>query len=194
MMSKEILNTTFKHKISNFIKKNLRNLIILIITLVLILFSYFFYKDLQRKNEIKISEDYTEASLQFKEKKVDEAKLLLENIINKGHRFYSPLALYFIIDNNLETDSLKILNFFDKILSISSINEENLNLIKIKKAIILFNLGDEDAIIKTLNPVINSDSVWRNVAIKLIANYFLSKNQKKKANEYIQLLNNKIKK
>jgi len=194
MMSKEILNTTFKHKISNFIKKNLRNLIILIITLVLILFSYFFYKDLQRKNEIKISEDYTEASLQFKEKKVDEAKLLLENIINKGHRFYSPLALYFIIDNNLETDSLKILNFFDKILSISSINEENLNLIKIKKAIILFNLGDEDAIIKTLNPVINSDSVWRNVEIKLIANYFLSKNQKKKANEYIQLLNNKIKK
>ena len=193
MMSKEILNTTFKHKISNFIKKNLRNLIILIITLVLILFSYFFYKDLQRKNEIKISEDYTEASLQFKEKKVDEAKLLLENIINKGHRFYSPLALYFIIDNNLETDSLKILNFFDKILSISSINEENLNLIKIKKAIILFNLGDEEAIIKTLNPVINSDSVWRNVAIKLIANYFLSKNQKKKANEYIQLLNNKIK-
>jgi len=194
MMSKEILNTTFKHKISNFIKKNLRNLIILIITLVLILFSYFFYKDLQRKNEIKISEDYTEASLQFKEKKVDEAKLLLENIINKGHRFYSPLALYFIIDNNLETDSLKILNFFDKILSINSIDKEDLNLIKIKKAIILFSLENEEAIIKTLNPIINSDSVWRNMAIKLISDYFVSKNQKTKANEYIELLSNKKKK
>jgi hypothetical protein len=48
--------------------------------------------------------------------------------------------------------------------------------------------------IKTLNPIINSDSVWRNIAIELISDYFLSKNQNSKANEYIQLLNNKIKK
>ena len=118
----------------------------------------------------------------------------MENIINKGHRFYSPLALYFIIDNNLETDSLKIINFFDKILSINTIDKENLNLIRIKKAIFLFNTEDEDLIIKTLNPIINSDSVWRNITIKLISDYFLSKDQKIKANEYIQLLNNKNKK
>jgi len=73
-------------------------------------------------------------------------------------------------------------------------NQENLNLIKIKKAIFLFSFGEEKLIIKTLNPIINSESVWRNVAIKLISDYFLSKNQKTKAEEYIQLLNNKIKK
>ena len=100
----------------------------------------------------------------------------------------------FIIDNNLETDSLKIINFFDKILLIKSIDEENLNLIKIKKAIFLFELGDEDTILKTLNPIINSKSVWREMAIKLISNYFLSFNQKTKANEYLQLLDGKIKK
>ena len=103
------------------------------------------------------------------------------------------MALYFIIDNNLETDSLKIINLFDNVLSINSIDEENLNLIKIKKAIFLFNLDDEEAIIKTLNPIINSESTWRIMAIKLISDYFLSKNQDEKAKEYIQLLNNKIK-
>ena len=130
------------------------------------------------------------ATIQFNEKKTNEAKVLLENIIKENHKFYSPLALYFIIDSNLEKDSFKIINFFDKILSIKSIDKENLNLIKIKKAIFLFNLNDEKAIIKTLNPIINSKSSWRNMAIKLISDYFISRDQKTKANEYIELLNN----
>ncbi len=188
-MSEEILNNSFQSKISNFIKKNFKNLIILLIFLILVLFSAFIYKDLQKKNEIKIAENYTQATIKFKENKSDEAKQLFENIIQKGHRFYSPLALYFIIDNNLEKDSFKIVSFFDRILLISSIDKENINLIKIKKTIFLFKLGEEEAIIKTLNPIINSNSVWRNMAINLISDYFLSKDQKAKAKEYLQLLN-----
>ena len=193
-MSEERSNNTFQNKIKYFLNKNLKNLVFLSILSILILFSYFFYKDIQEKKEIRLSENYTQASVQFNEKKINEAKEILEKIIEEKHKFYSPLALYFIIDNNLEKDSLKIINFFDKILSISSMNQENLNLIKIKKAIFLFSFGEEKLIIKTLNPIINSESVWRNVAIKLISDYFLSKNQKTKAEEYIQLLNNKIKK
>ena len=121
-------------------------------------------------------------------------KILLENIINTGHKFYSPLALYFIIDNNLESETLKIIKLFDEILNINSIDKENLNLIKIKKAIYLFSLDDEETIIKTLNPIVNSDSIWRNMAIKLISDYFLSKNQVSKAKEYIQLLGSKTSK
>ena len=120
--------------------------------------------------------------------------MLLESVIDKSHKFYSPLALYFIIDNNLELDSSKVIILFDKILNISSIDKENINLIKIKKAIFLFNTGNEELILKTLNPVINSNSVWRDSATRMMSDYFLSKNQKTKANEYLQLLNNKIKK
>ena len=67
-------------------------------------------------------------------------------------------------------------------------------MLAIKKAIFLFSIGDDELIVKTLNPVINSDSVWKNMAIKLISDYFISKNKKLKANEYIQLLNKKLKK
>ena len=193
-MSEEILNTGLQNKVTNFIKKNVKNLIIMLIFLLVILFSYFFYKDFQEKNNLKLAEDYTQATIQFKEKKIVETKQLLENIINKSHKFYSPLALYFIIDNNIELDSLKIISYYNKILSIKTIDEENLNLIKIKKAIFLFSLEDEELIIKTLNPIINSKSVWRDMAIILISDYFISKDQKVKANEYIQLLNRNIKK
>ena len=193
-MSEAILKNNFIKIIFNQIKNNLKKLISLFSILIILLFIYLFYISLQKKNTIKLAEQYTEATVQFKQKKISESKLLLESIIDKDHKFYSPLALYFIIDNNLENESLKIINFFDKILKIKSIDKENLDLIKIKKAIFLFSSGDEESIIKTINPIINSDSVWRSMAIKLISDYFLSKNQKTKANEYIQLLSNKINK
>tara|TARA_B110000971_G_scaffold102542_1_gene105431 strand:- start:618 stop:1199 length:582 start_codon:yes stop_codon:yes gene_type:complete len=188
-MSKEALKKNIQNKISDYIKYNFKKIIVLLILLIVFLLTYIFYINLKKESEIKLSEKYTQASIQFKQNNINESKLLLENVIDKGHKFYSPLALYFVIDNNLETDPLKIISLFDKILKISSIDKENLNLIKIKKAIFLFNVNDEELIIKTLNPVINSKSVWRNLAIKLISNYFLSIDQKTKANEYIQLLN-----
>jgi len=188
-MPKEALKKNIQNKISDYIKYNFKKIIVLLILLIVFLLTYIFYINLKKESEIKLSEKYTQASIQFKQNNINESKLLLENVIDKGHKFYSPLALYFVIDNNLETDPLKIISLFDKILKISSIDKENLNLIKIKKAIFLFNVNDEELIIKTLNPVINSKSVWRNLAIKLISNYFLSIDQKTKANEYIQLLN-----
>jgi predicted negative regulator of RcsB-dependent stress response len=193
-MSEKTLNNNLQNKIKNFIKKNLKNLIILSFFLIFVIISYLFYNDIQKKNVIKLSEQYTQATIQFKQKNIEAAKQSLEKIIDKSHKFYSPLALYFIINNNLETDSLKIIDYFDKILKINSIDKENLNLIKIKKAIFLFSIGNEELVIKTLNPIINSNSFWRKIAIILISDYFLSKDQKLKANEYLQLLNNSIKK
>ena len=173
-MTEEKLKKKFQNNIKVFFNNNFKNLIILSIFSILILFSYFFYKDLQKKKEVQLSSNYTQATIQFNEKNTNEAKQLLEKIISENHKFYSPLALYFIIENNLEKDSAKILNFFDEILLIDSIDKENLNLIKIKKAIFLFNLDDEKAIIKSLNPIINSDSIWRNLSIKLMSDYLIS--------------------
>ena len=113
----------------------------------------------------------------------------MEGIIAQDHQFYSPMALYLIIDNNIISEELKIISFFDIILKNNSIEKENLNLIKIKKAIYLINKDNEELILRTLNPIINSNSVWKNTAINLVSEYFLSKNQKTKAEEYIQLLN-----
>ena len=48
-MSEEILNNSFQSKISNFIKKNFKNLIILLFFLISVLFSVFIYKDVQKK-------------------------------------------------------------------------------------------------------------------------------------------------
>ena len=193
-MTSNTIKKNFIDNISNFIKKNFKSLVFLIIAIFIFLFIFLFYKNAQEKNNIKIAEQYAQASVLLNKKQIEESKLLIENIINKKHKFYSPLALYLMIENNLESDRSKIIIFFDQILKIDTIDKENLNLIKIKKAIFLFDSDNEELIIKTLNPIINSNSVWKNMAIKLISNYFLSKNQKNKAKEYDLLLSNTKKK
>jgi len=170
------------------VKKNLKFVILIFIFVLISLFGFLFYKNVQENNNIEIAENYTKASILIKQKKNEESKLLLKSIINKDHQLYSPLALYLVIDNNLEKDASKIIDSFDKILKNNSIDEENLNLIKIKKAIYLINVDDEKNVIETLSPIINSSSVWRNFSINLISEYFLSKGQKVKAKEYISLL------
>ena len=189
-MLNEILKKNFLAHSLNFIKKKYKLLIILLLVLIIFLFAFMFYQDLNKKNNIQVAEEYTKATILIKQKKAEESKLLLESIINKNHQFYSPLALYLIIDNNIDLDDLKIISYFNKILKNNSIDKENLNLIKIKKAIYLINLDREEQVVKTLNPIINSKSVWRKTAINLISEYFLAKDQNAKAKEYIQLLMN----
>ena len=190
-MPKTEVIINFQNKILIFFKKKLKTFIFLISIIFIILFGFLFSKNLQEKNNIKISEKYTQATILLNQKKIDKSRSLLESIINEKHKFYSPLALYLLIDQSLIKDSVKIIALFDKILKIKNIEKEDLNLIKIKKAIYLFNTDNEELIIKSLNTVINSDSIWRNMSIKLISEYFLSKNQKIKADEYIKLLRQK---
>mgnify|MGYP004131354829 FL=1 len=45
--------------------------------------------------------------------------------------------------------------------------------------------------LKTLNPIVNSDSAWRVQAIKILGNYFYNKGEKQKSDEYYNLLKTK---
>ena len=102
------------------------------------------------------------------------------------------MSLNLIINKDLEQDRQIILNNYNEILKIKSIEKENLNLFRIKKALILFSLKDEENIIKTLNPIINSNSIWKIEATRLIGDYFSSIGENIKAEEYYKLLNIKV--
>ena len=188
-MSSEKIRENFQIRVFNFFKKNKTLFIALLIATLIGIFSFLVYKNMQIKKNIKIAQQYTQASILLNQKKITESELLLEAIIEKNHKFYSPLAIYLLIESNIENDTSKIISYFDIVLKNKSIDKENLNLIKIKKAIYLFDSQNEKLIIETLNPIINSNSVWKKMAIDLISDYFLSLGQKVKAEEYIQLLN-----
>ena len=117
------------------------------------------------------------------DKKEKTASSLIE-IIKKKDPTYSPLSLYFIIDNNLVSDQSKINSLFDILINDTSLDSEINNLIIYKKALYNADNAQESDLLNMLNPLINSKSVWKSHSLYLMAEYFYANNQKQKAKEF----------
>ena len=171
-----------------FFKDNLK-IIIIIFLLIFVVFSIFSW--MKHNANIKkegLSENFIKAKVLLSEKKFDEANNILKDIINEKDNTYSVLSLYLVINREIEKDEKKVLEYFDKILSIRALKSEDLNLIKLKKAIYISRNGNEREILELLNPIINSESVWKIQSTKFLADYYFSKKEFSKANQYYSIL------
>ena len=190
-MSNEILQSNKKNFLLDKIKKNFKT-IVFILSVLLSVLILFFYLDIQKKKaNLLVSEKFNEAKILIQSKKSESGKKILIDIIKEQNKFYSPLSLYYIIENKLDTKE-NILNFFKIIEKINKLDNDNKNLIKIKKALYVSNYNDKD-MIKILEEVGKSNSSWSNYAINLIVQYYNQKGQEEKSRKYLNLLNNNIK-
>ena len=179
-----INENTRKEKIKSFFVNNTKKIIIIISTLVLILFGYFVFQEFQKKNKIKLADRYNFAKIEFISGDKNKVKNQLIDIVNEKDRTYSPLALYFLIDNNIIDENKKINELFDIVINETSLEKEIKNLVIYKKALFNSEFESENNLIKILNPVINSSSVWKSHALYLMAEYFYYKNHKQKSKEF----------
>ncbi len=183
---------TRNEKIKIFFINNKKYLIAILSSIILIVFAYFSYGEIQDRKTKKLAEKYNNISIKFSTSNKTDVKNELIEIINEKNSTYSPLALYFIIDNEIQSSNEEINIFFDIIINEVNLDKEIKNLIIYKKALFNANFETENNLIKILNPIINSDSVWKPHALYLLAEYFFDKNQKQKAKEfYNQILNYK---
>ena len=191
-------NTRIK-KIKDFFINNKKNLIIVISIIIFLLIGYFAFDETKKRAKIKLANEYNRVSMFFNEDKKEKAIEELVSIINKQDDTYSPLALYFLIDNDLIDNKDKINNLFDVLINEIHFENEIKNLIIYKKALYNSNFADEIALIKILDPIINSESIWKAHGLYLMAEYFYSKNEKQKAKEFfsriltLSNINNEIK-
>jgi len=184
-----IINTnTRNEKIKNFFLKNKKKLIAFLLVFILILISFFGYKEFKKRQKIQISNLYNSTILSHSKKNRDLTISNLEEIILKKDTTYSPLSLYFIIDNGLIDNSSKINSFFDILINETPLEKEIKNLVIYKKGLYNADQVDENTLINILNPIINSESVWRSHGLYLLAEYFYSKNEKKKSKEFFETI------
>ena len=179
-----INKNTRNEKIKNFFANNTKKLIIAISAIVLIIFGYFIYEDLKKKNKIKLANRYNLVTIKFISGDKNKFENELIDIVNEKDRTYSPLALYFLIDNNIVNENKKINELFDVVINETSLEKEIKNLVIYKKALFNSDFESENNLIQILNPVINSDSVWKSHALYLMAEYFYYKNQKQKSKDF----------
>ena len=186
-----IINTNRRNeKIKNFFIKNKKYLVAVLSLIILIIFAYFAYGEMKDRKNKNLAEKYNDIIINFKSTNKLKFKKELVEIINEKNKTYSPLALYFIIDNEIKSSNEEINKFFDIIINETKLDKEIKNLLIYKKGLFNSDFEDENNLINILNPVINSNSVWKSHALYLIAEYFFYKNEKKKAKEfYNQILN-----
>jgi len=182
----KINTSTRNEKIKSFFINNKKRIIIGFSILILLIVSYFTYGEIKTRNKIKIADQYNNSKINFFSGNKTNIENEMVNIINKKDKTYSPLALYFLLDNNIINSQEKINNLFDTIIHETKIEEEIKNLIIYKKALYNSDFGNENDLLKILNPVINSDSIWKTHALHLLGEYFLSKNEKQKSKEFFE--------
>ena len=177
-------SNTRNEKIKKFFINYKKLLISILVLLITLLISYFIFEEFNEKKKLKISDQYNKIVTEHSKDNKQITSNALVELVNKKDPTYSPLSLYFIIDNQLITEKSKVNKLFDIVIEDVSLQKEIKNLIIYKKA--LYNADDigENELLKILKPIINSESVWKSHALYLIAEYFFHKGEKQKSIEF----------
>ena len=180
-----IVNTNSRNeRIKNFFINNKKKIAILISAFLIILISFFIYSSVKKKNKLALADKYTLVTSESEQiNRTDIQNQLLE-IINEEDETYSVLALYYLIDNKIIVDREKINDLFDKVINEIKLEREIKNLIIYKKGLFNSDTENENTLLEILNPVINSDSIWKSHALYLLGEYFYYRNENKKAKEF----------
>ena len=175
---------TRNEKIKSFFINNKKSLIVGFSIILVVIIGYLSIKEIEKRNKVKLANQYNITTINFDTKNKKKTIDQLTKLIKENDTTYSPLALYFLIDNSLIENKDEINNLFNELINGTSLEEEVKNLIIYKKALFNANFSTENDLLKILNPVINSESMWKSHSLYLIAEYFYSKNEKEKAKEF----------
>ena len=187
----EIINTNTRvEKLKNFLISKRKQLITLLILIVLILISFFGYQEFKSSSKEKLANKFNSIVTNFEAGKKDNINNKLIEIINAKDKTYSPLAFFFLLDNDLITSSNEINSYFDLLINEVSLDKEIKNLTIYKKGLFNSDFVQENELLKILNPVIKSKSIWKPQAMYLMAEFYLAKNQKQKSKDFFDQVMN----
>ena len=180
-----IINTSTRNeKIKNFFINNKNKLIFGIIILLVGIVGVYSFDKYQINKKQQVSDTFNLVTIEYSENNKEKTSTKLIEIINEKDPTYSPLSLYFLIDNELISDQKQINELFDILIDQTSLDNEVKNLVIYKKALFNADQSSEGDLLNLLNPLINSKSVWKSHALYLMAEYFYAKDQNQKAKEF----------
>jgi hypothetical protein len=179
-----INSNTRNERVRNFFVKNKSKIIVILLAIIIVLIAAYSFDKYKTNQKIEISNKFNSTTLMHSDKNKESTIKNLVEIINKKDPTYSPLSLYFILDKKLISDRIKINEYFDLLIENTPLDKEINNLVIYKKALFNADQAQESDLLNILNPLINSESVWRSHALYLMAEFFYSKDQKQKSKEF----------
>ena len=180
----DIINRNTRiEKLKNFLISKRKQIVSFLIFIVFILISFFGYQEFNKRTKEKLANKFNMLVTNFDNGQKNINNELVE-IINEKDKTYSPLAFFFLLDNDLISSKEEINLYFDLLINDVSLEKEIRNLTIYKKGLFNSDFVQENELLSILNPIIKSESMWKPQALYLMAEYYLSKNQKQKSKEF----------
>tara|TARA_B100000989_G_scaffold54811_1_gene36831 strand:+ start:215 stop:859 length:645 start_codon:yes stop_codon:yes gene_type:complete len=187
----EIINSqTRNEKIKNFFLSNKNYFISFLILVVLILIGFFSYEEYNSSKKEKLADKYDLAVIRYGADSKYNVIPELKEVINSKDKTYSPLAFYFLLDNDLINSKKEINKFFDIIINEIGLDKKFKELTIFKKGLYNSDHSSENELLEILNPLIKSESVWKPHSLYIMAEYYFAKNQMQKSKEFFEQIIN----
>ena len=159
----------FKNRLINLYKLHKIKIFTLSIILFIIFAFLIFLNYKNEKDKKLVAEKYIKAKIFLDSNKKNDALKIYENIILGKNSFYSILSLNTIIEKNLISDEKIVIKYFE-VLEKKISNEEQKNLILLKKALYLIKIADFQNGNKILKSLVDRETILKNIAQDLLKN------------------------
>ena len=158
-----------KENLQLFVKNNFTKIILFLVFLIVIIASFFAWKENQNKKNFLISEKYIKAGILLSNGENKSAANYYKEIILSKNRFYSVLAFNTILEKNLIEDNIEILTLFEKLEKLN-LDKKNADLIIFKKALYFSKINQVEKSKILLNELIDQNSSLKELALNFLEN------------------------
>ena len=190
-LENQIKDDLFRDKVIKFFSQYKKYLITLLILLITIPSFYHAFKAYERNKSEKILEDYSKAIMMLSNENLDEADKIFTKLLNEKNEAIMISSLNKIIEINLKKKNpKKNIIIIDDILNSKKLSALNTELLKIKKALLIFDKADEKTMLGLLNKN-EKQSKFYSLSMQILVDFYISKNELSKANEIRKLVNEK---
>ena len=156
-------------RIKNFYRENKIKIQIFFVGIFILAISVVFLQIHKEKKINQISEQYIKAGIFYAGNEKDKSKKFFEDVLNSKNSFYSSLALYNIIEKDLEKNEDKILEYFNKVEKLQK-DKDQKDILKFKKALFLLQKTKNQKAKKLLRELIDSNSKIKSLAEEILVN------------------------
>ena len=99
------------------------------------MFSYFAFEEISKNKKENLANKYNASTINYISGNNNNIENEMIEIINLKDKTYSPLALYFLLDNNIINSREKVNRLFDTLIEEIKLDKEIKNLIIYKKGL-----------------------------------------------------------
>jgi hypothetical protein len=190
-LENQIKDDLFRDKVNNFFSRYKKYLITILILLITIPSFYHAYKAYERNQSEKIIESYSQAMLLLKNENLDKSSTIFAKLLEETDEFIIVSSLNQLVEINIKKkEPEKNIILIDSILNSKKLSQLNVELLKIKKALLIFDKADEKTMLDLLNKN-DKQNKFYSLSMQILNDYYISKNEISKGNEIQKLVNEK---